>query len=226
MTSFATVIAGAAIASSVGPTMGSGHTRSFDLRGSVAGVAPHAVELEPFHLELLLEARGSADGGFVRGGAKSQVKRLLEAGDELASIASDHLKSRFAENVYGDCLGVELDVALHDGVEVRGRVVSYDISGRALFAEETTPPPESLSNQVTESFSSRDGAADFVRRLGLSRSDELVRVQDVAAPIALLYPDGDLHEMAGRERRYLGISDIDWKEVAERKKCGRHAQFS
>ena len=218
MKRLATAITGAAIASLIGPTAGSGYMRSFDLRGNLAGVALRAVELEPFRLELLL----GADGGFVSGGAKSKTtKRLFEAEDELALIASDHLKSRFCENVYGDCLGVELDI-VYDGVEVRDGVVSYGISGRALFAVETTPPPKSLSNQVTESFSSRDGAADFVRRLRLSNSDELARVQDVAAPIALLYPDGDSRETARRERRCheIGFEDISMT-LKQKKKADR-----
>mmetsp|Transcript_7314 Transcript_7314/g.16862 ORF Transcript_7314/g.16862 Transcript_7314/m.16862 type:complete len:229 (-) Transcript_7314:136-822(-) len=228
MKRLASAIAGAAISSLVGPTVGSGRTRSLDLRGSPAAGAPHTVELEPFSLELLLEEPlGGAGGGSVRGGIQA-ARRLLGAGDELASIASDHLESRFGDNVYGDCIGVELDIITsHGGAGAGGgRVVSYEISGRARFADEITPLPESLTNQVAESFASRDGAADFVRRLGLSRSGQLARVQDVAAPTALLYSDGDSHETARHERRYLGVSDIDWKEVADRNRCGRYAQHA
>ena len=236
MKRLSTFIAGAAIASLVGPTAASGHMRSLDLlRGGLAEAAPHAVELEPFRLELILdtseEPRVGDAGGSVRGGAKSQsaAKRPPDdAGDryELASIASDHLRTRFRDNVYGTCVGVELDVAPHvGGDEADGRVVAYEISGRAVFADEATPPPESLSNQVTDSFASRDGAADFVRRLGSSGREGLARVRDVAAPLALLYPDGDPDGTAGGGRR-LGVSEIDWKEVAERRRCGRHARLT
>ena len=230
MKRLSTFIAGAAIASLVGPTAASGHMRSLDLlRGGLAEAAPHAVELEPFRLELILdtseEPRVGDAGGSVRGGAKSLS---VSAGDrdELASIASDHLRTRFRDNVYGTCVGVELDVAPHvGGDEADGRVVAYEISGRAVFADEATPPPESLSNQVTDSFASRDGAANFVRRLGSSGREGLARVRDVAAPLALLYPDGDPDVTAGGGRR-LGVSEIDWKEVAERRRCGRHARLT